>query len=59
MVVEKSPMPAASPSSPSIRLKALLMLTNHRTVRGSAAQPSDVVAPSNGFEMASMRKPLS
>ena len=51
--VEKRPTPAASPSRPSIRLKALLMPTNQITVRGAERMPKlEGLAASSGLEMA-------
>ena len=40
-------MPAASPSTPSIRLKALVRPTSHAAVTGHASQPSGHVHPSS------------
>ncbi len=51
-----SATPPARPSSPSIRLSALMTPTIQNIVNGRLAQPSAIGSPS-GLAIASMRKP--
>ena len=51
VVVENRPTPAASPSSPSMRLNALLMTMNQHMVRGADSIPSSTDSPLSGFEI--------
>ena len=52
----KKATPPASPSSPSMRLSALMTPTTHSTVKGRLSIPSGTGGP-KGLAISSMRKP--
>ncbi len=53
----ESATPPASPSSPSMRLRALVTPATHSMVKGRLSAPSARGAP-NGLAMLSTRKPI-